>query len=1041
MINSLSKWETTTAPAVAVETTETQNIVVFWGVIIPAIPDLISLEQARTGMSYETALNQLLQTQKLWIQQLHGESRFTLSLRIITTGDSEQDLICGIVGKTEGKSETETIIAARNFFNKVRDTFPNGYPLEACQNVNQLALLRLPFLTGETGDIQDELTGGVIAEFRRQITQLQTITAAEIPGQVGVQIDPWISQVGNFQELFRALVCHPTPAAVAINLCPTQLTREESAYIANQARLYANIASVSRTESSQNRVLSSSFQYQEKLIEAEAASQAWTKLQTAWRNPFEMTVSIISQSSLPQSVVAALQSAIAGTSPSPSATKAVGEIIIAQSEAQKMALRQNWVDLTLHRWANTYKLDRLPWLFSPEEVHSIFRLAIADRAGVWGLPSAPGAQNARRPNKIRDIPADLNLGGLQLSKKQLTQHLLICGVPGSGKTNTSLYLLETLWRQHQVPWMVLEPAKTEYRGLKAVTSLQDDLLIFSLGDERVAPFRFNPFELPEGINLDSHLGALLDLFSVSMSMWGPLPNVVEQLIQEAYKRQGFTILGDNSKLTPPCFSDLVNLIPEIVPKLGYKPETTDEITAAISVRLNKFCRGGLGQMLNTTESLNFDELMRHPVILEMSQITNSDDRAFIMGLILNRCYQYWTARRHEATGELKHLLLVEEAHNLLANASESTNQEQANPKGKAVRNFANMLAEVRGFGQGIAIAEQNPEGLVPDVMVNTNIKIAHRIVEAKNREALARSMLLTPQQEKSLASLGVGQFLYYIGGQAEPSVTIAPNFKDDITNGFNPRLTDLEINSCFQQFQANYDSVYAPLFGCPIDSSLVSCIEQGATLVEIISENPEYKPLKNKLILQLLAAPFGAPTAKLVRPILGRILVSRGANHLNSQEIKAILSSAVSFLAWQAIQEKGKIHGWLGRQKNHAHKLLVKAILSPNSQDCKSWMGICRIPQHLLELGLPHSEYTKCEAPGVFRYENKMLLVGDRSSFFEDIQDENLTPAQALQNWAATSVVYPYLNDSLQNSLITCLAIQLTEDEPEDLPYFLPTNS
>ncbi|NET91076.1 MAG: hypothetical protein F6K45_23795 [Kamptonema sp. SIO1D9] len=70
-----------------------------------------------------------------------------------------------------------------------------------------------------------------------------------------------------------------------------------------------------------------------------------------------------------------------------------------------------------------------------------------------------------------------------------------------------------------------------------------------------------------------------------------------------------------------------------------------------------------------------------------------------------------------------------------------------------------------------------------------------------------------------------------------------------------------------------------------------------------------------------------------------------------------------------------------------------------------------------------------------------MLLAGDRSSFFEDIQDENLTPAQALQNWAATSVVYPHLDDSLQNSLITCLAIQLTEDEPEDLPYFLPTNS
>ncbi|NJR31645.1 MAG: ATP-binding protein [Chamaesiphon sp. CSU_1_12] len=553
-----------------------------------------------------------------------------------------------------------------------------------------------------------------------------------------------------------------------------------------------------------------------------------------------------------------------------------GFIVTAQTPAQVMAVNQNWVDLTLHRWANREELgqtlNRVPWLFSPEEVHSLFRLPIAERTGTWGLPSAPGARDSRRPKESIDTTAEIKLGTLHLTKKQLTQHSLISGVPGSGKTNTSLYLLETLWREHRIPWMVLEPAKTEYRGLKTVPSLQDDLLIFSLGDERVAPFRFNPFEVPPTINLDSHLGALIDLFSVSMSMWGPLPNVVEQLIIEAYKRKGFTSLGDNSQLKPPCFSDLAVLIPEIVPKLGYSQESTDEIFAAVSIRINKFCRGPLGKMLNTIESIPFDLLMASPVILEMSQITNTDDRAFVMGLILNRCYQYWTARRHEATGELKHLLLIEEAHNLLGNTPESGNKEQANPKGKAVKNFANMLAEVRGFGQGIAIAEQNPDGLVPDVMVNTNIKLAHRVVESKNREALSRSMLLTPQQEKSLASLGVGQMLYYIGGNPEPSLTSAPNFKDEATNGFNPRLTDTQINSFFQSFRDRYSSLYAPPIGCPTDPKLAFCIEQGTSLVQSLLEDPRYKLFKNNLILELLATPFGGNIAN-VRRVLGSILV------------------------------------------------------------------------------------------------------------------------------------------------------------------------
>jgi DNA helicase HerA-like ATPase len=831
---------------------------------------------------------------------------------------------------------------------------------------------------------------------------------------------------------------------VAINLHPTQLSAAESREIATIADAYGRAASSSQNLSLQIRSISSGDSYQKKLLEAEQAAQVWTQLQRSWRTCFEMTVSIIATTSLPQSIIGAFQSAITGKSPQEKREQnqelGTGFIVTAQTPAQEMAVYQNWVDLTLHRWANREELgqtlNRIPWLFSPEEVHSLFRLPIAERTGTWGLPSAPGARDSRRLKESIASSAEIKIGTLHLTKKQLTQHSLISGVPGSGKTNTSLYLLEILWREHRIPWMVLEPAKTEYRGLKTVPSLQEDLLIFSLGDERVAPFRFNPFEVPPTINLDSHLGALIDLFSVSMSMWGPLPNVVEQLIIEAYKRKGFTSLGDNSQLKPPCFSDLAVLIPEIVPKLGYSQESTDEILAAVSIRINKFCRGPLGKMLNTIESIPFDLLMASPVILEMSQITNTDDRAFVMGLILNRCYQYWTARRHEATGELKHLLLIEEAHNLLGNAPESGNKEQANPKGKAVKNFANMLAEVRGFGQGIAIAEQNPDALVPDVMVNTNIKLAHRVVEAKNREALSRSMLLTPQQEKSLASLGVGQMLYYIGGNPEPSLTSAPNFKDEATNGFNPRLTDGEINNFFQSFRDRYSSLYAPPFGCPSDPKLVFCIEQGASLVQSLLEDPRYKLFKNNLILELLATPFGGKIAN-VRQVLGSILVERGANHLQPEAIQATLDSAISLLALETVKEKAKTHGWLGNQITIAHQILVRAIFNPHPDLIKNWIGICQIPDRLLQLELPHPEYLKCYAPGVFRYENKVFLEGDRTAFEEDIDADTL-PHLALQNWAETAPVYELLNEKLKQSLLVCLAVELTREHSIDLDYFLP---
>jgi DNA helicase HerA-like ATPase len=1024
MINILTRWETTTTPAVAIEPTDRQTISVFWGAIVPAVPDLLSLEQARTGMNYETALNLLLQAQQRWVQQLHGDSRFTISLRIITTGDPDRELVLGIIGRTEGKIEAETVNAARNFFNKIRDTFPNGYPLQPCSETRELALLRLP--------LQPQAQGG-IGEFRRSITPLRSISSAD-RSNVGMKIDPWLPQADNFQDIFRTLTCHPAPAALAINLRPTSLTTEESNFLAEQADRYAKVASVTLSEGTQNRVLSSNTQFQEKLSEAEGAAQAWQKLQSIWQKPYEMTVSIISDTALPQSIVAALQSAVDGKSTEADRVAGGGEMAIAQQLAQKMAARQNWVDLTLHRWSNTSDLDRLPWLFGAAEVHSLFRLPIADRSGVWGLPSAPGANDARKPVSAAPQTADIPIGNLQLSKKQLTQHLLICGVPGSGKTNTSLYLLERLWSSYQIPWLVLEPAKTEYRGLGAVPSLRDDLLIFSLGEERVAPFRFNPFELPVGINLDSHQGALIDLFSVSMSMWGPLPNVVEQLIQEAYKRKGFTTMGDNSQLVPPCFSDVANLVSEIVPRLGYKKETTDEISAAISVRLNRFRRGGLGRMLDTTRSIPFDELMQKPVILEMSQITNSDDRAFIMGLLLNRCYQYWTARRHEATGELKHLLLVEEAHNLLGKVAESGDQETANPKAKAVKNFANMLAEVRGFGQGIAIAEQNPDGLVADVMVNTNTKLAHRTVEGRNREALGRSMLLTPQQEKSLASLSVGQMLYYVGGSPEPSVTACANFKDNPSNGFNPRLRDEEIERQFQTFKNRYAQIYAPPSGCPIEPQLAACIERGSNLVQILSEQPKYQGWKEKTILQLLAVPFGYPV-RSIRHTLGSLLLETGANHLQSDEIVALIDSSLSFLATEAVQEKGKIHGWLGKESDDAQRLLVRSLEGTDDRILVNWIDLCKIPDRFLQMGLPHPEYLNVEAPGVFRYENSIAL--ESQAQFRQEMGRKTNPHIALENWGARSMVFPYLTPALQQSLITCLGIQLTRDFPTDLDIFL----
>jgi hypothetical protein len=209
-------------------------------------------------------------------------------------------------------------------------------------------------------------------------------------------------------------------------------------------------------------------------------------------------------------------------------------------------------------------------------------------------------------------------------------------------------------------------------------------------------------------------------------------------------------------------------------------------------------------------------------------------------------------------------------------------------------------------------------------------------------------------------------------------------------------------------------------------------------LVQILSENPQYKLFKQDLLLKILAAPFGAPAAQEVRMVFGRILLERGVGHLQTEQIEGTLNSAVSLLAIEAVRAKGKGHGWLGEQVEVAHGLLVRALQqhSPEVQD--EWVRLCQIPDALLRLGLPHPEYGRCVAPGVFRYENQILML-KKGEFLKYLRQSSFTPAQTMGNWLAQEIPFLFnsLNTSLKEALQRCYAIQVIDGKEELLSRFL----
>src|SRR5262249_38262117 len=160
-----------------------------------------------------------------------------------------------------------------------------------------------------------------------------------------------------------------------------------------------------------------------------------------------------------------------------------------------------------------------------------------------------------------------------------------------------------------------------------------------------------------------------------------------------------------------------------------------DIHAALSTRLDSLRRGGKGAMLDVAQSLPVEQMLSRPTVLELEKLGDDNDKALLIALVLIRLTEY--RRSCGETLELSHLLVIEEAHRLLASVPVRSSQEVADPRGQAVATFANMLSEIRAYGQGIVVSDQIPVRLAPDVIKNTGLKIAHRLVSEDDRATLA----------------------------------------------------------------------------------------------------------------------------------------------------------------------------------------------------------------------------------------------------------------------------------------------------------------
>ena len=386
-----------------------------------------------------------------------------------------------------------------------------------------------------------------------------------------------------------------------------------------------------------------------------------------------------------------------------------------------------------------------------------------------------------------------------LEKNDYTRHCLIIGITGGGKTNTSKSLLRTLWLKTnpRIPFLVIESAKREYWELRRIKGFED-LTVYTLGSDDMrtsVPYRLNPFETFSGISLQTHIDSVLATFKAAFEMVPPMPYVLENAVFGIYEDRGWNIItseNDFGLTLYPTISDLYDKIGFVVDNMGYHHEVASNIRSALEARVHSLMIGGKGAMLNTPKSVPIGELLNAPTVLELEDIGDDETKSFVIGILMTQLYEFRKANMGVQGGakNLRHILMIEEAHRLLKNVKDSGSSQA-----KSVEFFCNMLAEIRTYGQGIFIADQVPTKLAPDTLKNTNLKIVHRTVAKEDREFVGYAMNMTESQIDYLSSLRRGYAAVYAEGDNSPKYVKLPYVQDD------PALKDMTRTEVIKEIQ------------------------------------------------------------------------------------------------------------------------------------------------------------------------------------------------------------------------------------------------
>lgn len=410
--------------------------------------------------------------------------------------------------------------------------------------------------------------------------------------------------------------------------------------------------------------------------------------------------------------------------------------------------------------------------------------------------------NSEFGNKTIHLGKVFNMGietpiDVRLDCDSLTMHTFVTGSTGSGKSNTIYEILSQLKSRYRIPFMVIEPAKGEY---KHVFGHYKDVSVYGTNPKKTELLKINPFSFPDDIHVLEHIDRLIEIFNVCWPMYAAMPAILKEAMEKAYVMTGWD-LNSSENLTGdvyPSFEDLSIQVENIINESQYSAESKGNYIGALLTRVRSLTTG-LNRMIFSKNELSNKELFDKNVIIDLSRIGSSETKSFIMGLLVMKLNEY-RMTSGKINSPLSHITVLEEAHNLLKRTSTEQNSEGSNLLGKSVEMLANSIAEMRTYGEGFIIADQSPGLLDMSTIRNTNTKIILRLPDKSDRELVGFSAGLNEEQITELSKLERGVAAVYQNDWVEPVlVKVNKNNIKEIQYKFERKEKILNSNSLKNQ--------------------------------------------------------------------------------------------------------------------------------------------------------------------------------------------------------------------------------------------------